>query len=170
MNDDFHFLKPGQMRDGDLTLVLVGTHAGDRNRKLVPWYEFEMRRTGTQQRVGTIRLRVGSARTLRCPSHVGYGVDPEFRGNRYAARSVRLLMPFAAANGIRVLWITCRPENVASRRTCELAGLKYVETIRVPREHRMYAEGFRHLRRHRISLKGLSPPVAQPVAAKRGAN
>ncbi|MFC1452802.1 GNAT family N-acetyltransferase [Verrucomicrobiota bacterium] len=149
------------MRDGDLRLLLAATHPGDARRKLVPWYEFEMRKAGTNQKIGVLKLRVGSARLLRCPSHIGYGVDPGFRGNHYAARSVRLVLPFAAENGIKVVWITCKPDNMASRRTCELAGLTYVETIRVPKEHRMYREGYRYLRRHRISLRGLSNKPSQ---------
>ncbi len=154
MNDIFHFLKPPKMRDGDLRLVLVKTYAGDAKRNIVSWYHFEMRRVGTEEIIGQANLRVGPERLLCYFSHIGYVVDPQFRGNHYAARSVRLLLPFAAVTGSKVVWITCKPDNMASRRTCELAGLKYVDTIRVPKEHPMYAEGFQYLRRYRTSLKG----------------
>ena len=154
------------MRDGDLRLVLISTHPGDAKRRLVPAYKFEMRKVGTRERMGHLHLRIGSARILRCPGHIGYGLDPEFRGNHYAARSVHLVLPFAAANGIKVVWTTCKPKNAASRRTNDLAGLKYVETIRVPGEHRMYAEGYRYLRRYRLSLKRLSNQSIQRTRLK----
>jgi tagatose 1,6-diphosphate aldolase len=101
-NQTFQFLKPPKLRDGDLTLALTGKHPANPERGFVPSYEFEMRETATRQKMGSIRLRIGSARELRCPSHIGYQVDPDFRGNHYAARSVRLLLPFAAARGIKV--------------------------------------------------------------------
>ncbi len=60
---------------------------------------------------------------------------------------------------MRALWITYKPENMASRRTCELVGARYVETIRVPKSHEMYAAGFRHLRRYRIDARTLALPL-----------
>ena len=138
--------------DGDLRLVLVEKHPADPVKGYVPWYEFDMRRAGRRRRVGRISLRVGPARVLRCPGHIGYWVSKRQRGKRYAARSVRLLLAFAYAHGLRALWITCDPRNAPSRKTCELAGGVYVGTIRIPKEHEMYRGGGRYLRRYRIDL------------------
>jgi tagatose 1,6-diphosphate aldolase len=33
--------------------------------------------------------------------------------------------------GLDPLWITCDPENIASRRTCELAGARLVDVVDV---------------------------------------
>ena len=115
MEKAFEFLKPGRLVDGDLRLVLVEKHRGDPVKKYVPWYEFDMRRSGRRRRVGRISLRIGPARALRCPGHIGYLVSKRQRGNRYAARSCRLLVAFAYAHGLRALWITCDPKNAASR-------------------------------------------------------
>ena len=35
---------------------------------------------------------------------------------------MRLLLPLARRHGLQTVWITCNPDNWASRRTCELAG------------------------------------------------
>ena len=59
--------------------------------------------------------------------HIGYGVLPQHRGHRYAARSVRMLLPLARELHLNPLWITCDPDNIASRRTMELAGAELVE-------------------------------------------
>jgi tagatose 1,6-diphosphate aldolase len=149
----FQFLDPGRLVDGDLQLVLVKKVPPDPARRHVPSYLFEMRKTGGHGKIGWVSFRVGSARRLRCPGHLGWRVNKRSRGRRYAARSTILLLPFARAHGIKVLWITCEPTNTASRKTCDLAGARYVETIRVPREHEMYNSGFRYLRRYRISLR-----------------
>jgi len=86
MENAFEFLKPGRLVDGELRLVLVEKHGADPVKGYVPWYEFEMRRAGRRRRVGRISLRVGPARGLRCPGHIGYGVSKRQRGKRYAAR------------------------------------------------------------------------------------
>ena len=103
--------------------------------------------------MGSLRLRVGDADTvLKYPCHVGYDVKPEFRGHRYASRSVRLIVPFARAHALTRLWISCDPDNVASRKTCERAGAKLCDILDVPEDHDMYAKGFRAVCRYSIDL------------------
>jgi predicted acetyltransferase len=153
MNDNFIFLNPGKLVDDDLRLVLVKKHPANLKKKHVPWYQFDMRKMGAGRKIGRISLRIGSARQLRCPGHMGYRVNKPYRGNHFAVRSCRLLLPFAAVHGIKALWITCDPHNMASRRTIELAGAKHIGTIRIPKDHEMYKKGARRLRRYRINLK-----------------
>lgn len=149
------YIEPPRMLDGDLCLEFMSFYPGDSDAGLAPGYEFAMLQAQSGEPMGRLALRVGSARLLRYPSHVGYAVETAFRGHHYAARSVQLIMPFAAAHGIPVLWITCKPENAASRRSCELAGLRYADTVTVPRSHRMYGEGYRRLCRFRRPLRDL---------------
>jgi tagatose 1,6-diphosphate aldolase len=61
-------------------------------------------------------------------------VHPPHRGHRYASRSLRLLLPVARRLGLNPLWITRDPENLASRRTLELAGAEFVEIVDVPED------------------------------------
>jgi tagatose 1,6-diphosphate aldolase len=153
MKEPFEFMEPGKLLDRDLELLLVRTVPADPVRKYVPAYEFEMRHPGGTAALGTIRLRIGSARTLRYPGQIGYEVKRRFRGHRYAARSCRLLLPLARAHGLKAVWLTVDPKNVPSQRTCERLGAKYVETVRIPKAHEMYAQGARHRRRYRVDLK-----------------
>jgi predicted acetyltransferase len=82
--------------------------------------------------MGSINLRIGNSAHLQLyAGHVGYFVDEAYRGNRYASRALRLLMPMARELGLDPLWVTCDPENIASRRTCELAGARLVEIVDV---------------------------------------
>jgi len=153
MADDFKFLKPGRLADGDLRLVLVKKHPADPKNRLVPWYQFDMRRVGTDAEMGRITLRVGSVRALRCPGHIGYKVNKRYRGHRYAARACRLLLPLAAAHGFSAVWVTCDPKNKASARTLEIAGGRYTDTVRVPKTHNIYTLGGHYRRRYRIDLR-----------------
>lgn len=135
--------------DDDLELHLLERTFGMPGR--VPTYKYEMRVAG--QRVGTATLRIGMNEYLeRYAGHIGYGVDYDHRGKRYATRSCLLLFQVARSHGMTTLWITCNPENVASRRTCERLGGDLVDIVDVPPEVDLYREGDRQKCRYRIRL------------------
>jgi predicted acetyltransferase len=145
------FIEPGNLRDGDLRLELDRYLEADSEREWLPTYHFNMMRAGLSEVIGSINLRIGNPeRVIRYRGHIGYSVKPEYRGHHFAARSVRLLMPLAAAHGLNLVWITCDPDNLASRRTCELAGAELVETIDVPADEEMYQRGIRQKCRYRL--------------------
>jgi len=103
--------------------------------------------------LGSISLRLGDSEHLRFyAGHIGYSVHEAHRGKRVATRSVRLLLPLAKDRGINPLWITCNPENLASRRTCELAGGTFVEIVDVPPDNEHYKKGDVRKCRYRFDL------------------
>jgi predicted acetyltransferase len=59
--------------------------------------------------------------------HVGFGVVPWKRGNGYAAKALRALLPFARQRGLAYVELTTTPDNLASRRTIEHCGGQLVE-------------------------------------------
>ena len=154
------FLDPGLLCDGDLQLVLLATRQANVALGYSPSYEFEMRHAETGEPLGVVSLRIGENDHLRLyAGHIGYSVFPEHRGHRYAARSCRLLRPLALRHGIETLWITCDPDNWASRRTCELAGARFVEIVRVPPNDSLYALGHLWKCRYRLDARDwLAPP------------
>jgi tagatose 1,6-diphosphate aldolase len=122
-----------ELRHGDLELRLkdYAVHAFHR----VPTYFFRMTSIAHDDELGTINLRVGSNQHLEeYAGHIGYGVHPAHRGHHYAARSVTLLLPLARKLGIEPVWITCDPQNNASRRSLEIAGAEFVEIVDVPED------------------------------------
>jgi predicted acetyltransferase len=144
---------PDKLVDGDLALVLEAREPGDPTRGIVPAYTFQMIQVPSGEEVGRISLRIGSSpHILFYAGHVGYGVHHRHRGHHYAARACRLLMPLARAHGFRRLWITCNPDNTASRRTCELAGARFVEIVDLPEDSDMYLHGERQKCRYRLDL------------------
>ena len=112
-----------------------------------------MRHPGKKGGLGGIRLRIGPTPKLRYAGHIGYGVHKRHRGHRYAARSCRLLLPLARANGLKAVWLTTNPDNFASQRTCKIIGAKYVETVRLPKTNEMYRQGDRYKRRYRLAVR-----------------
>jgi predicted acetyltransferase len=120
-----------KLRHGDLELRLADYSIHSFHR--VPTYFFRMMSIDRAEEMGKINLRIGSnAHIERYAGHIGYGVHPAFRGHHYASRSMVLLLPFARSLGIDPLWITCDPENTASRRSLELAGAELMEVVDVP--------------------------------------
>lgn len=146
-------ISPDRLVDGELELVLLRTSPADPEKGYVPAYYFHMVRRDTNEVVGGIDLRIGNTPHLvMYGGHIGYRVEPEHRGHHYAARSVRLLFPLARHYGLNPLWITCNPDNLASRRTCELAGASLVEVVDLPEDTDMYRRGERQKCRYRIDL------------------
>ena len=149
----FEFYEPGRLIDGDLELVLVEKYPGDPTINYVPAYRFKMTLVGQDKQIGQIELRVGDTHHLILyGGHLAYAVDPDYRGHRYASRACKLLLPLARQHGFKTLWITCNPDNIASRRTCELVGAKLVEIVNLPEDSDMYQEGERQKCRFRLDL------------------
>jgi tagatose 1,6-diphosphate aldolase len=149
----FAFADPGPLIDGDLSLVLVATEQQQPERVEVPTYRFAMRRARFNGDAGFINLRVGNTENIVLyRGHIGYGVEPEHRGHYFAARACTLLLPLARRHDLTPLWITCDPDNVASRKTCERIGATLVETIDVPEDAPAYRYGARRKCRYRLDL------------------
>jgi len=149
----FCFLNPGRLVDADLALVLEEHEASPETQGYVPAYVFTMTRVPDGEELGHITLRVGNTpHIVLYAGHIGYGVHAEHRGHHYAARACRLLLPLARAHGLSTLWITCNPDNLASRRTCELAGGRLVEIVDLPEDTDLYQRGERQKCRYRLDL------------------
>jgi predicted acetyltransferase len=150
----FEFLETDDLKENELTLDLRDKKPADPSRERVPAYIFDMRIEGVDEPVGYIDLRIGETRNLILyGGHVGYGVNEQWRGRGLAARSCKLLFRLAIKHGINTLWITCRPDNLASSKTCEKAGGKYVDVVELPLDHEMRAqEGRTHSKRYRFDL------------------
>jgi tagatose 1,6-diphosphate aldolase len=102
---------------------------------------------------GTISFRLADNEQIRQYSgHIGYGVFPPARGHHYAERATRLVMPLARKHGMDHLWITCNPDNLASRRTCERLGAKLINIVDIPRGNLLYEKGERQKCRFRLDL------------------
>lgn len=105
------------------------------------------------QAVGSIQLRLGNTEAMRLyGGQVGYDVEPEHRGHGYASAALTELVAIAGRHGFEKLWITCRPDNIASWRTLEKVGASYVETVAVPPTSDLYARGDLEMRRYRLSV------------------
>jgi predicted acetyltransferase len=144
-------IDPGTLADGDLELKLIdfAPHAVHK----APAYWFRMVHAATGEELGGINLRIGSTRHIELfAGHIGYAVHPPHRGHRYSTRSLRLLLPLAGRLRLDPLWITCDPDNLASRRCLELAGAQFVEVVSVPEDCIVHRSGHPRKCRYRLAV------------------
>jgi len=149
----FEFLNPGSLADEQLQLHLLMTETLSDLfwTTPTPTYRLEIQKLGSSQRVGHINLRIGDAKLLtHYTGNIGYGIDAPHRGHHFAERACRILLPFARMNGLSPIWITCTPDNLASRRTIEKLGAEYIETIEVPVDYPLPEGMLRQKCRYRI--------------------
>lgn len=145
------FLALAPLADAELTLRLSKTVDPDPLNQRVATYHFEMQ-IG-EAIAGAIRFRAQNDFDVETyAGNIGYNVHPAFRGNHLAERACRLLLPLARAHGFTHLWITCDPENIASRRTCERLGAELVDIVALPEHSDMYQDGERLKCRYRLTL------------------
>lgn len=138
------------------------THTADHPVCRVPARYYRMVNSAGEH-AGNINLRIDTTEAItRYAGHMGYEVFPEHRGHHYAAQSVRLLIPVANKHGIKTLWITCDPENTASRRTLELAGAEYIETVPVMYNHAIFLAGHPRKCRYRLATNADQLPSEEP--------
>ncbi len=143
-----------------LAAAPLGRQPPDPDRGWAPQYNFWMvvRDRGVLWRpsprvAGGVSLRVGSGHDIETYyGHVGYHVYPPFRGRRLAERACRLLLPLCRAHGLGTLWITCNPDNLASRRTCERLDMRLVDIVPVPESHPLHERGDRQKCRYSLGL------------------
>ncbi|MDE1820072.1 MAG: GNAT family N-acetyltransferase [Euryarchaeota archaeon] len=151
----FVFDGPPRLSDGVIDLVLVATDPADPSKDYVPEYRYRIEIHGGGPVVGEVRLRVGRTRGLLTGGHIGYGVEAAHRGHHFAERACRLVGQVALHHGLDPLIITCAPENISSRRTCERLGAKLLGEFDVPPDHDMYQRGRRKVLRYEWRLTSL---------------
>ena len=146
--------------------VPLGHDLGNASTGKAPQYHFWMRvrdewwgkpKSPSIRIVGGIGLRIGWSPSIELYyGHLGYHVYPAARGRHYALRACRLILPIARHHGFKTMWITCNPDNAASRRTIELLGAKLIETVMVPEDEPLFARGETHKCRYWLDLTRIS--------------
>lgn len=134
------FLDTEFLKNNEIQLILEKTTDGDAAKNWVPAYHFFICALDGK-RMGVCDLRIGYNDNLYYGGHIGYTVYPEYRGNHYAAKACLLLFQLAKKHNMEYLYITCSPNNYASRKTCEYAGGKLMEIVQLPEENDMRCTG-----------------------------
>ena len=150
--EQFEFLPAVELKDSLLELVLDECQPAEKSVWQVPAYIFSVQLRATGKIIGRVSLRIGSEEQLKYSGHIGYQIDPDYRGHHYSERAARLVLPIARRHGLNEVWITCNPDNPASQQTIERLGAKYIETVDVPEDYPMSPGAMRQKRRYCLKL------------------
>ena len=136
------FIDTGLLRDEEICLKLDRVLPGKPEKNRVPACFFHIcAPDGTN--MGECDLRIGHNQNLYYGGNIGYHVFPPYRGHHYAARACRLLFGLAKRYGMGYVIITCNPDNIPSRRTCEALGGVLEDIVDLPPDNDMYQNGER---------------------------
>ncbi len=117
--------------DDEITLHISSIQGADETKGFVPKYVFDIVRNSDGAAVGSIDLRLGYMRNLYFGGNIGYSVKEEFRGNGYAGKACKLAFEIAREHRMPYVIISCREDNIPSRKTLERLNGTLLET-RVP--------------------------------------
>jgi len=149
----FEFNDYDEITDGEIKVVVRERRPAKLEIGYVPAYRFDILLPGNPEPLGQIELRIGNTKHIvMYGGHLGYRIKEEYRGQRYAAKACNLIKRIALDHDIETLWITCNPDNYASRRTCEIIGAQFIEIVNLPEDTDMYQEGERQKCRYKWNL------------------
>ena len=146
------FHDTSNLKTNEITLKLDKTTDADIEKNFVPAYYFKICRSSDETEVGHCDFRVGHNKRLYYGGNIGYEIYEPYRGNYYAAKACLLLFDLARKHGMDYLYITCNPDNYASRKTCEYAGGILEATIDLPMDNDMYLRGEKQKCIYRFNL------------------
>ena len=145
------FFESIDLRDEEIHLKLLRVTDEKPERAYLPAYYFSIMNEENLE-VGKCDLRIGHNENTRFGGNIGYEVYPKYRGNNYAARACRLLFQLAKKHEMKEIYITCDPDNIASRKSCEIAGATLVEIVSIPSHLELYRLGKRESCIYKIEL------------------
>ncbi len=138
---------PGNLSFGDVRLRFVHVVPGDPSKGFVPAYHFRILNLGALD-VGHVNFRIGNTEHVHiCAGHIGFEILEEFRGHSYARQAYCAIAPFVRSVYQSVI-ITFDPDNLASIKTIERLGARFIDEVPVPPHEPAYLRGSRMKRRY----------------------
>ena len=126
--------------DGEIDVILYKKSNGDASKGFSPEYKFQILLHESDIVIGHINFRLGDTeKILKYIGHIGYGIDEQYRGNKYAAKACKIIRKVAKEHGMEKVIITCNPDNYASRKICETIGARFIEVVDIPETSDVYS-------------------------------
>jgi len=118
------------LSDGEIDIQILNKSNGDKEKGRCPEYKFQILIHSSQTIIGHINLRFGNDdKILNYIGHIGYGINENFRGNKYSQKACELVKRVLIDHDINKVIITCNPDNFASIRICEELGAELLEIV-----------------------------------------
>ena len=132
MQKAFTFFDTSGLKDDEIHLAVIETLGENESQWRLPAYRFNICLNETGESVGYMSLRIGDNEFSRYIGHIGYEIDPDYRGNNYSLKAAILALQLARRHGMGRVTITANPDNFPSRHIIEKMGAKYEGTLQIP--------------------------------------
>ena len=109
------FYDTNQLKTDEIFLKIEKTTEANPEKRWVPSYHFKICLVSDETEVGECDFRVGNTEKIYFGGNIGYIVYEHYRGNHYAGKACLLLFELAKMHNMNYLYITCNPDNIASR-------------------------------------------------------
>lgn len=139
----FEFKDFDLLTDGEISLKIEDKTPSSDEKGYLPAYRYKIILHDSNITIGNIDIRIGYNENIYYGGNIGYGIEKSYRGNNYASKACKIIRQVAIAHEMDKLIITCNPDNLPSRKTCEKTGLKLKEIVDLPQHNEMYQEGER---------------------------
>ena len=118
--------------DGVIDLYEANLFGPEEVQDFGEMHDFIITLHGKRREIGRCSARRGETEAMYYFGHIGYHIDPPWQGHHYALAACRLLVPLMRSWGLQSCVITCDPDNIPSRRTCEHLHAALERTVPVP--------------------------------------
>ena len=125
------FRRP-EFSDGQIDLYPIRIGLPDQDLQFGRELLWRITEHGKKQEIGQISFRNGESIYIYYFGHIGYHIDPPWRGHGYACAACKLISSLFAYEAKSSLVITCDPDNIPSRKTCEKLGCTLERIVDVP--------------------------------------
>ena len=132
------------LKNDEIFLSLDKIQEENLEKRLVDSYFFKICLSSDETEVGGCSFRPGNTQSLFFRGNIGFEVYEPYRGNYYSGKACLLLFDLARKHDMNYLYITCNPDNIASKKNCEYAGGVLIATVDLPADTDMYVKGERH--------------------------
>lgn len=133
-----------------LNLKLIDTFEGSENELPFYWYEIILK--SINKPIGKISIRIGHNFHSYYNGNIGYEIDKEFRGNGYAYLACQMILPVAKEHKMTKLYLACNYDNIASIKTIEKLGGKFIEEVLPPITYIYYHENIKPQKIYQLNI------------------
>ncbi len=109
----------------------------------VPTIMYDVYVASIERIVGRVEFRFEEDQDLIYYGNIGYVIYLPYRGHSYAYQATVKLIEIISEqfDELNEVYITCNPDNEASKRTIEKLGVTFVATVDIEKEHELYRLG-----------------------------
>ncbi|MBQ9211977.1 MAG: GNAT family N-acetyltransferase [Clostridia bacterium] len=125
------FFRGAEFSDGEIDLIPIRLSPPEKELGFGQERNWRITLHGSRQEIGQLSYRPGESEAIYYFGHIGYHVDPAWRGHRYAEKACRLIREEILRSGKSSVIITTDPDNQASRKTCKALGCLWESEVPV---------------------------------------